>query len=167
MVIQTIVPISKETIDEYVAQAAKAAGYDKGFGIPDCDLSKPIWWAAYCRQSLDQQVNNNRLPEYLLTLAYMAKEQGITVPLEYVFYDHETGEHLERPGMMHLRKLMAERRISGIIFPALDRLSREPLHQQIFELEAEHHEVKLLYADVPSGMDPGSQFARTILCACG
>ena len=163
MVIQTIVPISKETIDEYVAQAAKAAGYDKGFGIPDCDLSKPIWWAAYCRQSLDQQVNNNRLPEYLLTLAYMAKEQGITVPLEYVFYDHETGEHLERPGMMHLRKLMAERRISGIIFPALDRLSREPLHQQIFEVEAEHYGVRLLYADAPSGNDPGSQFARTIL----
>ncbi|MFC2041864.1 recombinase family protein [Chloroflexota bacterium] len=163
MVIQTIVPTSNEILDEYVAQAAKAAGYEKGFGIGDCDLSKPIWWAAYCRQSLDQQTQNNRLPEYLLTLAKMARDYGVVVPREYVLYDHETGEHLERPRMIQLRKLMAERRIAGIIFPALDRLSREPLHQQIFEMEAAHYDVQLYYADAPSGNDPGSQFARTIL----
>ncbi len=162
MTMQTIEPITKEQFYKYTIQAAKAAGYD-GFGVPDCDLSKSTWWASYCRQSLDQQVNNNRLPEYLLTLARMAMDQGVIVPLEYVFHDYETGEHLERPGMIRLRKLMGERRISGIIFPALDRLSREPLHQQIFEVEAEHYGVKLLYADVPSGNDPGSQFARTIL----
>ncbi len=74
-----------------------------------------------------------------------------------------TGEHLERPKMIFLRNLMAGRRIAGIIFPALDRLSREPLHQQIFELEAAHYGVQLQYSDAPSGNDPGSQFARTIL----
>jgi len=72
-------------LDEYIAQAAKAAGYAKGFGTTGCDLSKPIWWAAYCRQSLDQQAENNRLPEYLLTMAKMARDQGIVVPREYVF----------------------------------------------------------------------------------
>jgi hypothetical protein len=58
---------------------------------------------------------------------------------------------------------MAERRISGVIFPALDRLSREPLHQQIFEVEAAHYMVQVHYADVPNGNDPNSQFTRTIL----
>jgi uncharacterized protein YbaR (Trm112 family) len=162
MSIQMVEPITKEQLYQFINQAAKAAEY-KGFGMPGCDLAQPIWWSAYCRQSLDQQTQNNRLPDYLLTLAHMAKDQDVIVPLEYVFYDHKTGEHLERPGMLRLRKLMQERRISGIIFPALDRLSREPLHQQIFELEAEHYGVKLLYADVPNGVDPGSQFARTIL----
>ena len=163
MVTQTIELITKQVLDEHVAQAAKSASYEKGFGITGCDLSQPIWWAAYCRQSLDQQVNNNRLPEYLLTLAKMAKEQGIVVPREYIFCDLMTGEHLERPKMIYLRKLMAERQISGVVFPAIDRLSREPLHQQIFELEAAHYRVQLQYADTPSGNDPGSQFARTIL----
>ena len=163
MAIQAIMSITDETLDEYIIQAAKAAGYEKGFGIRDCDLSKPIWWAAYCRQSLDQQTQNNRLPEYFFTLAKMAREQSVVVPREYILYDHKTGEHLERPNMIYLRKLMSERLISGIIFPALDRLSREPLHQQIFELEAAHYGVQLQYADAPSGNDPGSQFARTIL----
>ena len=83
MAVQTIEYVTKEMLDGYIEQAAKAAGYQKGFGITDCDLSKPIWWAAYCRQSLDQQSHNNRLPEYLLTLARMAKEQGVVVPREF------------------------------------------------------------------------------------
>lgn len=85
------------------------------------------------------------------------------VPHEYILYDLMTGEHLERPKVIYLRKLMAERQISGVVFPALDSLSRKPLHQQIFELEAAHYGVQLPYTDAPSGNDPGSQFARTIL----
>src|SRR4030042_552712 len=96
MVVQEIEAITKEVFDDYITRAAKAAGYEDGFGITGCDLSLTVWWAAYCRQSLDQQSHNNRLPEYLLTLAKMAKEQGIIVPREYVFYDHESGEHLDR-----------------------------------------------------------------------
>ena len=92
MIVQTLEPITKETLDEYITQAGKAVDYERGFGIQGCDLSKPIWWAGYCRQSLDQQTQNNRLPEYLLTIAKMAREQGIVVPREYIFYDHETGE---------------------------------------------------------------------------
>ena len=80
MTVQTTEPISKEHLDEYIAEAASAAHYENGFGIPGCDLSKPIWWAGYCRQSLDQQAQNNRLPEYLLTLAKMAKDLGVVVP---------------------------------------------------------------------------------------
>ena len=45
MTTQTITLITDEILDEYIIQAAKAAGYEKGFGIRDCDLSKPIWWA--------------------------------------------------------------------------------------------------------------------------
>jgi len=163
MVIKIIEPIAKETLDEFIVQAAKSAGYEEGFGIKDCALGKPIWWAAYCRQSLDEQGNNNRLPDYLRTCALEAKRLAAVVPREYILFDLMTGEHLERPKMIFLRKLMAERRIAGVIFPALDRLSREPLHQQIFELEAAHYGVLLQYADAPSGNDPGSQFARTIL----
>ncbi len=156
-------PISAEELDEMVQNAAKAAGYEEGFGLKGCDLTKPVWWAAYTRQSLEQQAQNNRLSDYLRTCALEAKTLGGMVPREYVLYDAVTGEHLERPNMIHLRRLMAERRIARVIFPALDRLSREPLHQQIFEMEATHYGVRLQYADAPSGDDPGSQFTRIIL----
>jgi len=164
MTTQTIMSITDETLDEYVIQAAKAAGYEKGFGIRDCDLSKPIWWAGYCRQSLDQQTQNNRLPEYLLTLAKMARDYGVVVPREYVLYDHETGEHLERPNMSYMRYELAHKKhILGIMFADIRCLSREPAPQQVFERECELQGIKLMFGDAPSGMDVGSQFVRSAL----
>jgi len=163
MTTQTIQCIVNNKLDEHIHQAAKTADYQTGFGILGCDLSKPTFWVAYQRQSQEEQYHNNRLPDYLHTCAVEAKRLNVVVPREYILYDLTTGEHLERPAMIQLRKLMAEQRIAGIIFPALDRLSREPLHQQIFELEATHYGVRLHYADAPSGNDPGNQFARTIL----
>jgi DNA invertase Pin-like site-specific DNA recombinase len=164
MVTETLTPISKKIMDEYIVQAAKAAGYEKGFGIQDCDLSKPIWWAAYCRQSLDQQAQNNRLPEYLFTMAKMAREQGVVIPREYVFYDHESGEHLDRSEISFLRhELIHKQKVVGVIFADLRCLSREPAPQQVFERECEILGIRLLFGDAPSGMDIGSQFARSAL----
>lgn len=164
MVVQTLEPITKEQLDGYINQAAKSAGYGRGFGVQGCDLSKLLWWAGYCRQSLDQQTQNNRLPEYLLTLAKMAKDQGVVVPREYVLYDHETGEHLERPNMSYLRyELTHKKRILGIMFADIRCLSREPAPQQVFERECELLGIKLMFGDVPGGMDPGSQFARSAI----
>jgi hypothetical protein len=140
-------PISADQLDTLVEVAARAAGYEDGFGRRGCDLAKTVWWAAYIRQSLEEQTQNNRLPDYLRTCALEAKRLGAVVPREYVLYDAVTGEHLERPNMIR----------------ALDRLSREPLHQQIFEVEATHYGVQLHYADAPNGSDPASQFARSIL----
>ncbi|MFH1483970.1 MAG: recombinase family protein [Chloroflexota bacterium] len=154
--------MNRERLDQYVKQAAAAAGY-ADFGREGCDLKKPIWWGAYIRQSLEEQAQNSRVPDYLRTCAQEAKKLGVVVPREYILYDAVTGEHLERPSMIRLRQLISERSIAGIIFPALDRLSREPLHQGIFEVEATHYGVRLHYADAPSGNDPGSQFARSIL----
>lgn len=153
-----------QEIDDLVKDlTSRYPEYAQCFGVEGCDLSKPKWWAAYTRQSLEDQAKNNRLPDYLLTCAREAKKLGVVIPLEYILYDTVTGEHLERPNMKNLRNLMAERNISGIIFPAIDRLTREPLHQQIFEVEATHYKVNVYYADAPSGNDPSSQFARTIL----
>jgi len=160
---QTAGLISQKELSNIIEGAAEAAGYKEGFGVEGCDLTLTHWWAAYQRQSQEEQCHNNRLPDYLRTCALEAKRLCVVVPRDYILYDAVTGEHLERPDMIRIRRLIAERRIAGVIFPALDRLSREPLHQQIFEMEAAHYGVQLQYADAPSGNDPGSQFARTIL----
>jgi len=158
--LQTKESIGREQLDHYIEEAAKVAGHEGGFGIRGCDLTKPTWWAVYTRQSLEEQALNNRLPDYLRTSAQEAKKLGGIVPHEYIFYDAVTGEHLERPNMVHLRRLIAERRISGVIFPALDRLSREPIHIGIFEFEAQYVGAQVHYADAPNGSDPMSQMVR-------
>jgi len=158
--LQTKEVISQEQLDCYILEAARAAGYEEGFGLKGCDLNKTIWWAAYCRQSLEEQAQNSRLPDYLRTCAQEAKKLGVVVPQEYVLYDAVTGEHLERADMIRLRKLMLDRRIAGVIFPALDRLSREPIHVGIFEFQAQHVSVRVHYADAPNGSDPMSQMVR-------
>jgi len=164
MAVKEIEYVTKQMFDEYIAQATKAAVYEKGFGIVGCDLSMPVWWAAYCRQSLEEQSHNNRLPEYLLTLAKMAKGQGVVVPREYVLYDHVSGEHLSRPNMELLRhELVDRKKVLGILFADLRCLSREPAPQQVFERECEIRGVKLMFGDAPSGMDIGSQFARSAI----
>ena len=91
-------------MDQLIASAAKAAGYEEGFGLVDCDLADNGWWAAYARQSTEEQRNNNRLAEYLLTCAKEARALGVIVPREYILYDAVTGEHLERPNMIYLRR---------------------------------------------------------------
>ncbi len=104
------------------------------------------------------------MPAYLLTLAKMARDQGVVVPREYIFYDHVSGEHLSRPNMEFLRhELMDKKKIIGILFADIRGLSREPAPQQVFERECEIRGVRLIFGDAPSGMDIGSQFARSAI----
>ena len=69
MAMQITEPISRQEFDNYIDQAAKAAGYEQGFGIRECDLSKPLWWTAYCRQSLDQQAGDTISQKHVDTIS--------------------------------------------------------------------------------------------------
>jgi hypothetical protein len=157
-------PITREEFDTLIDTVATKPEFNECFAIRGCDLSLNHWWAAYVRQSLDEQTRNNRLPEYLLTCARIAKELGVIVPREYILYDHDSSEHLERPQMVYLRKtLIAQRNIGGVIFTHQGRLSAEPLHQMIFETECTHYGVKFFFGDAPTGSDFGSEAARLFL----
>lgn len=154
-------PITEEEFNALIDTVAMKPEFSDCLGVEGCDLSKNHWWACYVRQRLEAQTKNNRLPDYLLTCAKEARALGVVVPREYVFYDAVSGEHLERPGMIRLRKeLVPQRRIAGVIFPALDRLSRDPLHRGIFEYEVEYVGVAYHYADAPNGSDPMSKMVR-------
>ena len=146
--ISAIDSANNDEMDLIIASAAKAAGYEEGFGLSGCDLTEDGWWSSYARQSTQEQRNNNRLAEYLLTCAKEARTLGVVVPREYILYDAVTGEHLERPDMIYLRQdLIASRKIKGVIFPGLDRLSREPVHIGVIEFEMDHCRVRYHYAD--------------------
>ena len=154
--------MSKERLDGYILEAAKAASYEEGFGVTGCDLSLRHWWAAYARQSLREQAENDRLAEYLLTCAKLAKQADVIIPREYIIYDVHSSEDLGRPGMGRLRtELMPRRRISGVIIPTLGRLSMDDYHRQAFEKECQYYGIRFIYGDAPSGTDIGSMFARS------
>lgn len=155
--------ISNERLTRYMEEAAKAAGYEEGFGITGCDLNLRDWWVAYARQSTREQSENDRLGEYLLTCARLAKQNGGIVPMEYVVYDAESSEDFNRPGMIRLRKeLIAGRRITGVAIPNQGRLSADPLHQLAFERECAYYGVRVVYGDAPGGDDWASQTTRLI-----
>ena len=153
--------MSQERLNRYIKEAAKSAAYEDGFGIKVCDLSQRNWGAVYTRQSLREQADNDRLGEYFLTCAKLAKQVGVIIPEEYIIYDNSTSEHLERPGMIRLRtELISKRLISSVFIPTLGRLSMDDHHRQTFEKECQYYGVNFVYGDAPSGMDIGSQFAR-------
>jgi DNA invertase Pin-like site-specific DNA recombinase len=155
--------MSKERLDRYATEAAKAASYEEGFGITGCDLSLNHWWVAYNRQSTREQSENDRLGEYLLTCARLAKQNDGIVPKEYVIYDAESSEDLNRPGMTWLRReLIAGRRIAAVVIPFQGRLSADPLHQLAFERECAYYGVRVVYGDAPGGDDWASQTTRLI-----
>jgi hypothetical protein len=154
--------MSKERLDRYILEAAKAAAYEQGFGVAGCDLNLRHWWAGYARQSSREQAENDRLAEYLLTCAKLAKQADVIIPREYVIYDVHTSEDLDRPGIGWLRtELMPRRRVSGIIIPTLGRLSMDDYHRQAFEKECQYYGIRFIYGDAPSGTDIGSMFARS------
>jgi len=159
----TMEVMNKERLDRYILEAAKAAHYEEGFGVTGCDLNLGPYWAAYTRQSTREQAENDRLAEYLLSCAKLAKQRGVIVPREYVIYDAHSSENLDRPGVSRLRKeLIANRRLIGVIIPFQGRLSADPLHQLTFERECAYYGVQVIYGDAPGGEDWGSQTTRLI-----
>ncbi len=155
--------MNEERLDRYILEAARASGYEEGFGVRGCDLSLRHWWVAYTRQSTREQAENDRSGEYLLTCARLSRQNGGIVPREYVIYDAESSEDLNRSGMNWLRKeLVAGRRIAGIVIPFQGRLSTDPLHQLAFERECVYYGVRVVYGDAPTGQDWASQTTRLI-----
>jgi|SRR5579859_457003 len=154
-------PLTREEFEEQI-EAVRRARPDvaQHFGVRGLNL-KTDHWSVYIRQSLKEQSRNNRVAEYLLSAALEAFKLNVVVPIEYILYDHETGEHMERPVFLMIRQeLIAKRRIAGIISPKLDRLSRIPSHIADFERRCEHVRVIYWFGDVPNGTDPISKSLR-------
>ena len=77
MGVQTAGLISQGDLSNFVRVAAEAAGYEEGFGVEGCDLTKASWWAAYVRQSLEEQGYTEEKLKRLYTSRDMARGDGI------------------------------------------------------------------------------------------
>jgi site-specific DNA recombinase len=82
--------------------------------------------AIYARVSSDKQKEENTIASQTAALVEFARNNGYTVPDEWVFEDEGfSGASLVRPGLERLRDLAAEGHIAAVLVHAPDRLSRK------------------------------------------
>jgi len=99
--------------------------------------------AIYARVSSDQQKEENTIASQTAALVEFAREQGFSVPDEWVIEDEGfSGASLLRPGLERLRDLAAEGQIQAVLIHAPDRLSRKYAYQVLLTEEFARHGVE-------------------------
>lgn len=81
-------------------------------------------WAAYPRISGDEEYGNGLSSQLRGIMAY-ARENGATIPDDYVFEETHTGTVLERPQLNRVKELMRGGKIEGVVVYDASRLARK------------------------------------------
>ena len=106
--------------------------------------------AIYARVSSDKQKEENTIASQTAALIAFAREQGYSVPDEWVFEDEGySGATLVRPGLERVRDLAAEGQIQAILVHAPDRLSRKYAYQVLLTEEFARAGVEVLFVKAP------------------
>ncbi|MER9845297.1 recombinase family protein [Mesorhizobium australicum] len=114
--------------------------------------------AIYARVSSDQQKEENTIASQTAALVEFAREQGFSVPDEWVIEDEGfSGASLLRPGLERLRDLAAEGQIQAVLIHALDRLSRKYAYQVLLTEEFARHGVETIFIKAPHAGTPEDQ----------
>ena len=114
--------------------------------------------AIYARVSSDQQKEENTIASQTAALVEFAREQGFSVPDEWVIEDEGfSGASLLRPGLERLRDLAAEGQIQAILIHSPDRLSRKYAYQVLLTEEFARHGVETIFIKAPHVGTPEDQ----------
>ena len=106
--------------------------------------------AIYARVSSDKQKEENTIASQTAALIAFAREQGYSVPDQWVFEDEGySGATLVRPGLERVRDLAAEGQIQAILVHAPDRLSRKYAYQVLLTEEFARAGVEVLFVKAP------------------
>jgi site-specific DNA recombinase len=114
--------------------------------------------AIYARVSSDQQKEENTIASQTAVLVEFAREQGFSVPDEWVIEDEGfSGASLLRPGLERLRDLATEGQIQAVLIHSPDRLSRKYAYQVLLIEEFARHGVETIFIRAPHGGTPEDQ----------
>jgi site-specific DNA recombinase len=117
----------------------------------------------YARVSTSEQARNGySLPQQLEALREYAVREGYEV-LEEVSDPSQSGASLERPGMDHVRDLVAAGGVSVVLAQDRDRFSREPAYTYILRRELEEHGCVLKALNDRGGESPEGELTDGIL----
>jgi site-specific DNA recombinase len=114
--------------------------------------------AVYARVSSDQQKEENTIASQTAALLDFARQQGFSVPNEWVFEDEGySGASLLRPGLERVRDLAAEGQIEAVLIYSPDRLSRKYAYQVLLTEEFTRHGVETIFIKAPHSGTPEDQ----------
>jgi len=114
--------------------------------------------AIYARVSSEQQKEENTIASQTAALIEFAREQGFSVPDEWVIEDAGfSGASLLRPGLERLRDLAAEGYIQAVLIHSPDRLSRKYAYQVLLTEEFARHGVETIFIKAPHSGTPEDQ----------
>ena len=114
--------------------------------------------AIYARVSSEQQKEENTIASQTAALIDFAREQGYSVPDEWVIEDEGfSGANLLRPGLERLRDLAAEGHIQTVLIHSPDRLSRKYAYQVLLTEEFARHGVETIFLKAPHSDTPEDQ----------
>ena len=114
--------------------------------------------AIYARVSSEQQKEENTIASQTAALVEFAREQGYSVPDEWVIEDEGfSGASLLRPGLERLRDLAAEGYIQAVLIHSPDRLSRKYAYQVLLTEEFARHGVETIFLKAPHSGTPEDQ----------
>jgi site-specific DNA recombinase len=114
--------------------------------------------AIYARVSSEQQKEENTIASQTAALVEFAREQGFSVPDEWVIEDEGfSGASLLRPGLERLRDLAAEGHIHAILIHSPDRLSRKYAYQVLLTEEFSRQGVETIFLKAPHSDTPEDQ----------
>src|SRR5918995_4838363 len=127
-------------------------------------LKRSVLWAIlYARVSTDEQARSGySLAQQLEALREYAAREGYEV-LEEVVYAGQSGASLERPGMDHVRDLVAGGGVSVVLTQDRDRFSREPAYTYLLRREFEEHGTRLRALNDHGDDSPEGQLTDGIL----
>src|SRR5215469_11566812 len=114
--------------------------------------------AIYARVSSEQQKEENTIASQTAGLVEFAREQGYSVPDEWVIEDDGfSGASLLRPGLERVRDLAAEGHIQAVLIHSPDRLSRKYAYQVLLTEEFARHGVETIFLKMPHSGTPEDQ----------
>ena len=111
--------------------------------------------AIYARVSSEKQKEENTIASQTAALVAFARDQGYSVPDEWVFEDRGySGANLVRPGLERVRDLAAEGQIHAVLVHAPDRLSRKYAYQILLIEELARAGVEVVFVNAPRTTTP-------------
>ena len=102
--------------------------------------------ALYARVSSDTQAKEGTIHSQVEALRDYAGAHNLEVAYECLD-DGVTGTTLVRPGLDHLRDLIAEGLIEGILILSPDRLSRKQAHQILLMDEFKKQNIQVIFTN--------------------